>query len=111
MASSKDKAIELKDAYVSNLIAEGHMKQPEIKMPEVDHGEVALEPVTTMALALGAGVGALVGMPEIQGALGLHRNEREYKEAAENRWSNLNPFKGHPLFDRGGSDLHQMGHR
>ena len=65
MASSSAKAIELKDAYVSDLISKGHGKQPEIKMPEVNHGDVAIEPVTMAVGAAIAGATALWHTPEV----------------------------------------------
>ena len=65
MASSSTKAIELKDAYVSDLISKGHGKQPEIKMPEVNHGDVAIEPVTMAVGAAIAGATALWHTPEV----------------------------------------------
>ena len=78
MASSSAKAIELKDAYVSDLISKGHGKQPEIKMPEVDHGDVAIEPLTMAIGAAVAGAAALWRTPEIM-------------EAGSNILSGLNP--------------------
>ena len=65
MASSSTKAIELKDAYVSDLISKGHGKQPEIKMPEVNHGDVAIEPVTMAIGAAIAGAATLWHTPEV----------------------------------------------
>jgi len=68
MASSKEKAVGLKDAYVSDLISKGHGKQPEIKMPEVNHGDVAIEPLTMAVGAAIAGATALWHTPEIMEA-------------------------------------------
>ena len=69
MASSKDKAILLKDSYVDSLV-KGGVTKPVQGMPETDHGEVALEPVSTM-IGLGIAAGAtLHHLPELKKAVG-----------------------------------------
>ena len=59
MASSKDKAIALKDSYVDTLV-KGGVTEPVQRMPETDQGEVAIDPVT---IGIGAAVaGSAAGL-------------------------------------------------
>ena len=92
MTSSKNKAIQLKDAYVSDLISKGQGKQPEIKMPETNHGEVAIDPIT--AIVGGAALtNAAIGyfMPDIlkHTTDSYDGREGEYENDKANRGKHL----------------------
>jgi len=100
MASSKDKAIALKDSYVDTLV-KGGVTKPVQGMPETNHGEVALDPVT---IGIGAAVaGSAVGLwhlPEMHETMtGLTgavfntemRETRDQKARRENHKQNRGP--------------------
>ena len=71
MASSKDKAIALKDSYVDTLV-KGGVTEPVQGMPERDHGEVALEPISA-SIGLGIAAGAVFHhLPELKKAMGSY---------------------------------------
>jgi len=71
MASSKDKAIALKDSYVDTLV-KGGVTEPVQGMPETNHGEVALDPITA-SLGVAAVAGAVIHhLPELNKAVGSY---------------------------------------
>ena len=65
MASSKDKAIALKDSYVDTLI-KGGVTEPVQYMPETNYGDVALDPVTIgIGAAMATSAAGLWHLPEM----------------------------------------------
>ena len=71
MTSSKDKAISLKDSYVDSLV-KGGVTEPVQGMPETDHGNVAIDPITaSLGVAALAGV-AIHHLPELNKAVGSY---------------------------------------
>ena len=100
MASSKDKAIALKDSYVDSLV-KGGVTKPVQGMPETNHGEVAIDPVSIGigAAAVGSAVG-LWHLPEMKETMtGLTgavfntemRETRDQKARRENHKQNRGP--------------------
>ena len=101
MASSKDKAIALKDSYVDTLV-KGGVTEPAQRMPETNHGEVALEPVSTM-IGIGIAAGAaLHHLPELNKAVGSYNYlpRGSYEKDKKNRvQSNIKTLTGFGDYD------------
>ena len=69
-ATAQEKAYNLKDNYVADLVDKGKKDTP--VLPETKHGNVALEPITSMiGLTLAAGA-ALHFTPELNKAIGSY---------------------------------------
>ena len=108
MASSKDKAITLKDSYVDKLV-KGGVTKPVQGMPETDHGEVALEPVSTM-VGIGLAAGTVMHhFPEINKDLGGYWASP--KGSCENAKKNRVRSNLKNLFGIGDYDSHDFNHR
>ena len=89
MASSKDKAIALKDSYVDGLIKDGVTK-PVQGMPETDYGEVALDPITAAVGIAALGSAAMYHLPEINNAVGGYfGDEGAFRNDQQNRGRSL----------------------
>ena len=91
-ATPQEKAYNLKDSYVADLVDKGKKDAP--VMPETKHGDVAIDPITATAVGLGgllAAKGAFIWhMPEIMRATGQDkRPEGEYQNDLQNKGKSL----------------------
>jgi len=87
-ATAQEKAYNLKDSYVADLVDKGKKDAP--VMPETDLGDVAIDPITATVVGLGgllAAKGAAIWhIPEIMRATGADkRPEGQYQNDLQNK--------------------------
>ena len=87
-ATAQEKAYNLKDNYVADLVDKGKKDNP--VLPETKHGDVAIDPITATALGIGgllAAKGAAIWhIPELNRAFGNDkRPEAEYQNDLQNK--------------------------